>query len=124
MELNELLTDFFDRVTEHVHEALDGLDPELLNSPPAPGVNPIGWLVWHLTRVQDDHIADILGEDQVWTSGDWDGRFGVPADRDNTGYGHSWDDVTAIRAQSGDDLIAYYEAVDAKTRALLERTTP
>ena len=87
MELNELLIDLFERITEHVHEAVDGLDVEALTTPPEPGTNPIGWLVWHLTRVQDHHIADILGEEQVWISGGWARRFGVAADAGNTGYG-------------------------------------
>jgi uncharacterized damage-inducible protein DinB len=123
MELNELLVELFGRVAEDVHEAVDGLDADALTTPPAEGTNPIGWLVWHLTRVQDDHIADILDEDQVWTSSDWASRFGVAADPANTGYNHSWDDVKSIRPQSADALIDYYEAVAARTRELLDRTT-
>lgn len=123
MELNELLIDLFDRVSEHVHEAVDGLDVEALTTPPEPGTNPIGWLVWHLTRVQDDHIADILGEPQLWTTGRWARRFGVTADAGNSGYGHAWKDVMAIKPESVDALIDYYEAVATRTRGLLERTT-
>ena len=124
MELHELLIDLFDRIPEHIHEAVDGLDPEALVTPPEPGANPIGWEVWHLTRVQDDHIADILGEKQVWVSGDWARRFGVSADPANTGYGHSWKDVMSIRPESTEVLVEYYDAVAARTRELLERVTP
>jgi uncharacterized damage-inducible protein DinB len=124
MELNELLADLFGRITEHVHEAVDGLDIEALCTPLANGANPIGWLVWHLTRVQDDHIAEILDEPQVWTSSDWAQRFGLPADPGNTGYGHSDDEVRTIRPESAEALIEYYEAVAIRTSQLLERTTP
>jgi len=124
MELHELLVELFDRIDEHVHEAVDGLDPESLVKAPAEGANPIGWLVWHLTRVQDDHVADILGEEQVWVSGDWGSRFGVAADPSNHGYGHSWQDVLSIRPESAEALVEYYQAVAARTRELLERTTP
>ena len=124
MELNDLLADLFGRIDEHVHEAVDGLDAEALCKPLVPGANPIGWLVWHLTRVQDDHVAEILEQPQLWASGDWAKRFGVPADAGNTGYGHSTDEVRAIRPESADALIEYYEAVAARTRELLERTTP
>jgi Protein of unknown function (DUF664) len=123
MEPNELLIDLFGRVAENVHEAVDGLDVEALTTPPEPGTNPIAWLIWHLTRVQDDHVADILGEPQLWTTGRWARRFGVAADAGNTGYGHSWNDVTAIKPESGDALIDYYEAVATRTHGLLERTT-
>ncbi|MEY2583361.1 MAG: hypothetical protein QOE09_3210 [Ilumatobacteraceae bacterium] len=122
MELNELLVEVFSRVTEEVHSAVDGLDPAALMTPPVEQVNPIGWLVWHLTRVQDDHMAEILNEDQLWAAGDWAGRFGVAPDPANTGYGHSWDEVMSIRPESADALIEYYEAVAARTRKFLATT--
>jgi uncharacterized damage-inducible protein DinB len=124
MELHEVLIDLFERITEHVHEAVDGLDSDALVRPPEPGANPIGWLVWHLTRVQDDHVAELMDEEQIWISGKWSTRFGVGADPQNTGYGHSWKDVMSIRPESAEVLIEYYEAVDARTRALLETLTP
>ncbi len=124
MELRELLIDLFERITEHVHEAVDGLHPAALTTPPEPGANPIGWLVWHLTRVQDHHIAEILEQDQVWASGGWAARFGVAADPNNTGYSHSWKEVMAIRPESAEALIEYFEAVAARTRVLLEQTSP
>ena len=123
MEVNELLVDLFERINEHVHEAVDGLDVEALTTPPEPGTNPIGWLVWHATRVQDHHIAELLEQEQVWISGKWAPRFGVAADPDNTGYAHSWSDVMAIRPDSADAVIEYYEAVAERTRGMLETTT-
>jgi hypothetical protein len=121
MELNELLIDLFDRISEHVHEAVDGLDVEALTTPPEPGTNPIGWLIWHLARVQDHHVAGLLNEPQLWTTGRWARRFGVAADAGNTGYGHSWSDVISIKPESADALVEYYEAVAARTRQLLDR---
>jgi uncharacterized damage-inducible protein DinB len=123
MELNELLIDLFDRIRENIHEAVDGLDAEALRTPIEPGTNPIGWLAWHLTRVQDDHVADILGEPQLWTTGTWARRFGVTADAGNTGYGHSWKDVTSIKPESAEAVTDYYDAVAARTRQLLQTTT-
>jgi hypothetical protein len=119
MEVNDLLADVFGRVREHVHEAAAGLDAETLRTPPEPGTNPIGWLVWHLARGEDAQIADVSGATQVWLSGDWPSRFGVVADADDTGYGHSWSEVMAIRADSAAALIDYYEAVAAQTSAYL-----
>lgn len=124
MEINALLNDLFERITEHVHEAVDGLDPDALVTPLVPGANTIGWLVWHLTRVQDHHLAEILDEEQVWASGDWGPRFGVPTDPGNTGYGHSEHDVLTIRPDSAETLIDYYAAVADRMRTFLQRTTP
>jgi hypothetical protein len=123
MELHELLIDLFERIPEHIHEAVDGLETDALCTPPEPGANPIGWLVWHLTRVQDHHISEILDQDQEWISGKWATRFGVAADPQNTGYNHSWKDVMSIRPESAEVLIDYYDAVAARTRELLATTT-
>lgn len=124
MDLNEVLLDLFARVDEHVHEAVEGLDAEDLRTPPEPGTNPISWLIWHIARGEDYQIAELTELDQVWTSGDWAASFGVTPDPDNMGYGHSWAEVMAIRPDSAEALIAYYEAVAAQTRPFLEKLTP
>jgi uncharacterized damage-inducible protein DinB len=123
MELNELLIELFGRVDEEVHTAVDGLDVEALTTAPAEDSNPIGWLVWHLTRVQDDHMADIFDAEQVWVTGDWGPRFGVASDASNTGWGHSPDDVMSIRPESAKALLDYYEAVSQPTRRFLATVT-
>ena len=124
MELPDVLRDLFGRVGEHVHEAVDGLDPSDLIWPPAEGSNPIGWLVWHLTRVQDHHVAEILDEQQLWVTGDWAEHFGIAAAPNNTGYGHSPSDVASIRPDSARVLVDYYEAVAARTDELIDGLTP
>jgi uncharacterized damage-inducible protein DinB len=86
MEINVLLAELFGRIPGHVRGAVDGLDADALHARPAPGASSIGWTVWHLTRVQNHHVADLLGEDQVlWVTGDWAPRFGVAADPAATG---------------------------------------
>ena len=124
MDVRDVLGDLFGRVEEHVHEAVDGLAPELLVTAPGAGANTIGWLVWHLTRVQDHHVAELLGEDQVWTIGPWAPRFGLEPDPHNTGYGHGRRDVAAVRPDGADVLVGYYEAVAAVTGGLLATVTP
>lgn len=123
MDLNELLADLFGRVDEHVHLAVDGLDAEALRTPPAEGANTVGWLVWHLTRVQDHHMSELLGQDQVWVLGEWPQRFGVEPDPNNTGYGHSGADVLTIRPESAQAVIDYFDAVTARTKAFISSVT-
>ena len=57
----ELLVDAFGRIREVVHQVVDGLTPEQLAFRVGPEANSIAWLVWHLTRIQDDHLADAAG---------------------------------------------------------------
>lgn len=124
MDLNELLAELFGRIPDHVRAAVDGLDADTLHARPAPGANPIGWTVWHLTRVQDHHVAALLGQDQLWVTGDWAPRFGVAADPTNTGYGHDEEEVATIRPDSCDVLVDYYLAVAERTQGLLAGLTP
>ena len=124
MTESEGFIELFSRVAEHVHDVVDGLSAEDLVWAPAPGANSVGWLVWHLTRVQDDHVADLLDEEQLWTTGPWAPRFGLAPDPGNTGYGHSADEAASVRPDSADVLVSYYDAVASKTIAFLASLTP
>ena len=124
MDVRGLLVELFGRVPGHVEEAVAGLSPEQLVTVPEPGCNPVGWLVWHLTRVQDDHLAELLGEEQVWVGdGGWPARFGLEPDPMNTGYGHTPAEVAAVRPVNAEALTGYYQAVAARTDAFLGRVT-
>jgi uncharacterized damage-inducible protein DinB len=106
----DLLADAFTRVHNDVHAAVDGLSDDQLAYRIAGRSNSIAWLVWHLTRIQDDHVADVAGRDQLWTADGWYDRFGLPLDERDHGYGHSSDEVAAVRA-SGELLTGYHDAV-------------
>ena len=119
MDVQALLSELFGRIPDEIHVAVDGLSADDLAWAPGDGRNSIGWLVWHLTRVQDDHVADLLGEEQLWNTGSWAGRFGLEPDRHDTGYGHSPSDVARVRPESAAALVQYYDAVAARTEQFL-----
>ena len=110
----ELLVDAFGRIHDSVHRVLDGLTPDQLAFRVDEQANSIGWLTWHLTRIQDDHLADAAQTEQVWLSGGWWQRFALPFDRLATGYGHQSDDVAQVRV-TADLLRNYHDAVHANT---------
>jgi uncharacterized damage-inducible protein DinB len=118
VDVSETLGELFGRISPLVRAAVDGLEPDELLVRPEQG-NPIGWLVWHLTRVQDHHLAHVIGEDQVWVTGDWAKRFGLAPDPDNTGYGHSDTEVATLRPESAEALVAYHEAVAERSAVFL-----
>jgi hypothetical protein len=111
MDTRELLTDSFGRIRTIVASAVQGLTAEQLAYRPDPEANSVGWLVWHLIRVQDDHVAEVAGTEQVWTAQGWVDRFGLPFDRYATGYGQSPEDVAAVRVDSPETLTGYLDAV-------------
>jgi hypothetical protein len=119
MDVSGLLLELYDRIPPLATRAVEGLAPARLVVCPSPGANPIGWLVWHLTRVQDHHVAELLGEPQVWVSGDWARRVGLDADPSNTGYGHTAAQVAEVRPEGADALLDYLDAVMTRTRAML-----
>ncbi|MEU9311831.1 DUF664 domain-containing protein [Streptomyces sp. NPDC048256] len=123
MHAKDILIDGYQRIREEVHAAVEGLDPDDLNARPAAGTNSIAWLVWHLTRVQDDHLADAFGLDQVWLAQDWEKRFGLDLPRQDTGYGHSDAKVEKVRVSDGGLLTGYYDAVHAQSLAALRALT-
>jgi uncharacterized damage-inducible protein DinB len=124
MESNGVLVDGFDRIRDVVHQVLDGLDPDELTFRPGPHANSIAWLIWHLARVQDDHIAGVAGTEQVWTTGGWMDRFGLPFDPAATGYGQSSSEVAQVRVSTPDELRGYFDAVHERTVAFVGSVTP
>src|SRR3569833_1924782 len=120
MNVAELLGDGVGRVRENVHAAVEGLTAEQLRARLDDGGNSIAWLVWHLTRVQDDHVADVAGTEQVWTGQDWLSRFGLPFPAGDTGYGHRPAAVEAVRVDEPDLLAGYSAAVHAQTARFAE----
>lgn len=113
----DVLTDAFGRVREAVHGAVEGLTPEQLAGRVDPEANSVAWLVWHLTRVQDDHVSEVAGTEQVWTAQGWAERFGLPFEAEDTGYGHSSEEVAAVRGLTAEQLTGYHDAVHAASVA-------
>ena len=115
MNSPQLLIEAVGRIRGAVHRAVDGLTPAQLAYRLDPEANSIAWLVWHLTRIQDDHVAEVANAEQVWTAQDWAGRFGLPFGAAATGYGHRPDDVAAVVVSSEELLTGYYDAVHEQT---------
>lgn len=121
----DLIADAFGRIRETVIDSVYGLTAEHLTYRVDADANPIAWLIWHLTRVQDDHVAAAFGVPQVWSEGGWAARFGLPAGSMETGYGHNRVQVTAISEAAADAglLTDYHEATYEQTVKLVSGVT-
>lgn len=123
MDAASVYLELFGRISPLVGTAVAGMDAEGLAAVPKEGANPVGWLVWHLTRVQDHHVSELLHEPQVWTQGYWSRRFGLEPDPWNLGFGHQPKDVAQVRAEGPEALVEYYDTVYARTREMLRGLT-
>jgi hypothetical protein len=123
MNVSELLADALGRVREQMPGVVEGLDVDDLAWRPDPEANSIAWLVWHLTRIEDDHVSEVAGLEQAYTAEGWADRFGLPFDDRVHGYGMSADDVGRVRA-TGELLAGYHEAVAARSAAYVATLSP
>jgi len=114
VDVAAVLAEAFDRVRDGVHGALDGVAEEALTWRADPEANTMAWLAWHLTRVQDDHVADVASHGQVWVVGGFMTRFALPLDELDTGWGHDAEQVGRVRA-GRELLLEYYDAVHEQT---------
>lgn len=106
---NELVIDAFERIKEVVHTTVEGLSIDNLTFRPTKSANSIAWLVWHLSRIQDDHIAGVAQNKQVWSQ-EWYQKFALPFQESETGYGHGSGDIAAVQPDAA-LLLGYYDAV-------------
>lgn len=116
--LHDLLVDSFERVHGLVEGLTHGLTPAVATWRADPEANSIAWLLWHLTRVQDDHVAGLAGVDQVWPT--WRDRFDLPFGPWVIGYGQSPDEAGQV-AVDAELLAGYHADVHALTLRYLDR---
>jgi len=115
----QLLVDAFGRIRQLVAKATDGASTEALAHHPTPSANSIGWLVWHLTRVQDTHVTELADLPTIWETEGWVDRFDLSLPRDATGYGATPDEVAALDGVTADLLDGYHRAVHEMTLSYL-----
>lgn len=119
----DLLIDAVTRVRDDIDALLVDITEEQLHRRIGPDANPIGWLVWHLTRVQDDHVAAVAGREQVWTSQRYADRFALPLVVEDIGFGHTSEQVGSVRPPA-DLLRDYHDDTHDRTVAFLRTVGP
>ena len=124
VDVAPLLLDLYGRTPPLAREAVEGLDADQLIWAPGPGSNTIGWLLWHTGRVLDSEFAELMGGEQLWTTGDWARHFGLDADPADTGYGHTAEQVAGVRPDGTEPLLAYLEAAHARACGYIEGLGP
>ncbi len=121
-----LLRDGFTRVDEGTGALLEAAEPQMLRYRASSNSNPVAWLIWHLSRVQDDHFAFLArgldpeaGTEQCWIANDWVSRFNLPYRRLDTGFGHSSEQVADFGMYDGQHLLGYHRDVHERSMEIL-----
>ena len=123
MTLNEFITDALEKENGFLLEALDGLGQGELSWQPAPDANSIGWILWHMVRVEDMWIQFFAQfQTELWETEGWHEKFGLPT-RDN-GFGHTADQVNDFPSLDLDEFLRYRASVRQATLAYLDTLTP
>jgi hypothetical protein len=111
VDWKDMMIDGYERILGAMESTLQGLTDEDLSWQPRPDCNSIGWLAWHLTRVEDGHIAFLMGEEHLWVQDGWHARFGRPADPKDRGGGHTPENLANFKSPDIQTLIDYNKAV-------------
>ena len=113
MDAQELFLGALARTDGDLKRAVEGLSrDELMAQPAGPRSNPIGWLLWHLSRGQDNIGSRAVGKPTVWASQKWYEKFGL----EEAPAPFTPDTVNTFDPKDLDTITGFYDAVYASTQ--------
>ena len=115
------VTTLMDSAYGSLKRAFDGLTEEQLQQQPTPETNSIVWLAWRMNRWKDKQSALASGDEEVWISGGWYDKFGMPPER--TGLGDTLEQVAEFKPSHA-LLWGYIDAAHQAFMARVEGMTP
>lgn len=90
---------------------------------PHPEANPIGFLLWHIFRVEDMWINRFtLQRPEVWQAHRWFEKFHMP--EQDTGFSYTLEQMASFEIPPLADLLAYQQEVREHTLAYLKGLKP
>lgn len=114
MDLKAYIEKTLGILQERLLKTLDGVTQEELKWRPTPDSNSVGFILWHIFRVEDNWIQKFtIKRDELWQRGGYDKRFSLP-ERD-TGFGYTSEQVGSLKLPALQDLIDYHKAVRNET---------
>ncbi len=121
METKDVIMDSLNESWGYLTRALDGLTQEEIEWTPAAHSNSIGFLVWHVTRAEDNWINSVIGGgSNIYETGGWRERLGTPKEG---GYGFTEEQLRAWPTPRLDDLRGYAQAVRQRTLEVVASIT-
>jgi hypothetical protein len=114
----EFLTTMIAEFHGALMEDVKTLTPQNLKWKPAPQANPIGFLLWHYMRTEDNLVTGLQGKPAIWETEKWYEKMGLDAKAQGTGFKEP--DVDKIAVLPLADLVAYAERVSRNTQEYLK----
>ena len=123
MELKEFIRQTMEEVKARMESVVEGLTQEELVHRPGPEANSIGFILWHVARVEDRWIQDFAQKrPHIWESQGWNDRLGMPLE--GTGYGLTPEQAAELPVQRLVDLLDYFNNVRLSTLEYLDALAP
>lgn len=118
-------TEFLRAATDEIHQALltdmTDVPPEWLTWRPAPNVNHIGFLFWHIVRTEDEAIQRRLKQSTaIWEAEKWYEPLGLDPLARGTGFTDEQVGQFDVPLES---LLAYAQRVWSSTEEFLRSLT-
>lgn len=123
MELIDFMQTALQGSQRGLKRATDGLTKQELLWQPKPDANSIGLIIFHSIRSEDTFIqSTIQQKPTLWESEKWHDKLSMPATQPGAGY--TMEQVAAFKTPELQDLLAYADAVRAKTTEYVQGLTP
>jgi len=116
MDSVSFISDCLEQVQIRLMGTCEGMTQEEVSWRPAPYANNIGFILWHVTRAEDNLVTRLESGPTLWVSDGWHKKFDQPVDSPDPG------DRMGLRALAIPDLtvlMGYAQAVGEQTRRLM-----
>lgn len=118
MNILELIEGTLEDYWTRADTALDGLTSEELAWRPGSDSNSIGFIAWHVNRVEDRWIQRFAQDvPEIWVRDRWHDTFGLEIE--DTGVRFTVEQVTAFPTIEPDTLLRFCKAIQSETRRFL-----
>ncbi|PKB82821.1 MAG: hypothetical protein BZY88_03505 [SAR202 cluster bacterium Io17-Chloro-G9] len=119
MDAVTFISDSLRQVQLRLMATCEGLTQDQVLWRPSPQANNIGFILWHLTRSQDNVISSLsASEPALWVSQRWHERFNQPVEAPDPGDRMG---LQSLPIPDLEVLLGYSKAVHEKSQSLFSR---
>ena len=124
MDTLTFIEEMLEEAKRRVYRTLRGLSEAELIWRPGAESNSIGWMVWHMARVEDRWLARFAYDNQpeCWVRDGWAQRLDLP--EDETGVGATAEQAAQFAMPPLDEVQAYFDAVRQELLTYLRGLSP